>query len=446
MKNTNKKGFTIVELVIVIAVIAILAAVLIPTFASIIKKANQSADIQAVRQMNTLLAAEDATGKPANLSEAINALRESNIDMEDYKPLSKDTYFYWVKEINRVLYVDANNAIISPEEYKDFTYDIKDGWYSLSGEVVEDDSWKESITNNTISVNSGAAFVSVMKAYFNNAEVVDGVTSIKLTADIDLKGAAANFGAVSSTVTIDGDLGENKTATIYGMRSEVAVEKSNNNDMQDMSNYGYGLIGKLASGANVTISNVTISDAVIDDPTSTLTVGHAAVLAGRVDSGATLNISNITIENCLVRAEKKAAVLVGYLQDGGKLNISGKIDVKDCTVLGGREVAALIAFVQRSSGLVVASGATVTATNVTVEADETYGWTYSDTLTFNNNTHTFADEAKGYATKGSSIKLGVTTKHYWDTVDGLTLEQHFGLNDTNQITPKLNNHVAKNFS
>ena len=32
MKNLKKKGFTIVELVIVIAVIAVLAAVLIPTF------------------------------------------------------------------------------------------------------------------------------------------------------------------------------------------------------------------------------------------------------------------------------------------------------------------------------------------------------------------------------------------------------------------------------
>ena len=43
MKKMNKKGFTIVELVIVIAVIAILAAVMIPTFGGIIKKANQSA-------------------------------------------------------------------------------------------------------------------------------------------------------------------------------------------------------------------------------------------------------------------------------------------------------------------------------------------------------------------------------------------------------------------
>ncbi len=39
----NRKGFTIVELVIVIAVIAILAAVLIPTFSGVIGKANQSA-------------------------------------------------------------------------------------------------------------------------------------------------------------------------------------------------------------------------------------------------------------------------------------------------------------------------------------------------------------------------------------------------------------------
>ena len=42
MKKMNKKGFTIVELVIVIAVIAILAAVMIPTFGGIIKKANKS--------------------------------------------------------------------------------------------------------------------------------------------------------------------------------------------------------------------------------------------------------------------------------------------------------------------------------------------------------------------------------------------------------------------
>ena len=46
MKTNRKHGFTIVELVVVIAIIAVLAAVLIPTFTSIIKKANDSAYLQ----------------------------------------------------------------------------------------------------------------------------------------------------------------------------------------------------------------------------------------------------------------------------------------------------------------------------------------------------------------------------------------------------------------
>ena len=49
MKKTNRKGFTIVELVIVIAVIAILAAVLIPTFAGVTKKANESKALQEAK-------------------------------------------------------------------------------------------------------------------------------------------------------------------------------------------------------------------------------------------------------------------------------------------------------------------------------------------------------------------------------------------------------------
>lgn len=59
MNKLNKKGFTLVELVIVIAVIAILAAVLIPTFSGAIEKANESAVLQAARSAYEEVLARD---------------------------------------------------------------------------------------------------------------------------------------------------------------------------------------------------------------------------------------------------------------------------------------------------------------------------------------------------------------------------------------------------
>ena len=59
MKRNNKKGFTIVELVIVIAVIAILAGVLIPTFSGIVSKAKKSNIEQETRAALTVILAEE---------------------------------------------------------------------------------------------------------------------------------------------------------------------------------------------------------------------------------------------------------------------------------------------------------------------------------------------------------------------------------------------------
>lgn len=59
MKRFIKKGFTLIELVIVIAVIAILSAILIPSFSNIVKKANYSADLQIASTLNTSLALYD---------------------------------------------------------------------------------------------------------------------------------------------------------------------------------------------------------------------------------------------------------------------------------------------------------------------------------------------------------------------------------------------------
>ena len=119
IKRNNKKGFTIVELVIVIAVIAILAAVLIPTFAGIIKKANLSADQQAVRQMNIALVAASATEKPADLDALVKTLADAGYNSEDSLiPVTKDHVFYWYKTYNTIVLANGNE-VIAPTDNDD---------------------------------------------------------------------------------------------------------------------------------------------------------------------------------------------------------------------------------------------------------------------------------------------------------------------------------------
>jgi prepilin-type N-terminal cleavage/methylation domain-containing protein len=48
-KIMNRKGFTLIELIVVIAIIAVLAAIIIPTVASSIGRANDSRDLANTR-------------------------------------------------------------------------------------------------------------------------------------------------------------------------------------------------------------------------------------------------------------------------------------------------------------------------------------------------------------------------------------------------------------
>ena len=183
MKRSTKKGFTIVELVIVIAIIAILAAVLIPTFASLIQKANTSADIQACREMNTFLAVNEVTGNK-DITDVYAALAEGGMTAKDYHPLVSGRFFFWDKTLNRVLYTDEQYKVIYPEEYKDVNKE-KNGWLSLSGEIRKE---KIEATNGTYIVTKAE------QLYYLASEGKATNVSIKLnTKTLDLMGANISF-------------------------------------------------------------------------------------------------------------------------------------------------------------------------------------------------------------------------------------------------------------
>lgn len=55
LKRTNKKGFTLVELVIVLAVLAIIAAIAIPAAGAIMSDANKRADASNAEMYNNAI-------------------------------------------------------------------------------------------------------------------------------------------------------------------------------------------------------------------------------------------------------------------------------------------------------------------------------------------------------------------------------------------------------
>lgn len=85
----NKKGFTIIELVIVIAVIAILAAVLIPTFATVIQKSHQSNAVSRAKSAYTEIIASKNGGSPSDFDASYSILVKEGNDI--YKiPIKAD--------------------------------------------------------------------------------------------------------------------------------------------------------------------------------------------------------------------------------------------------------------------------------------------------------------------------------------------------------------------
>lgn len=104
MKHTNKKGFTIVELVIVIAVIAILAAVLIPNLSRLVTKADKSAAMQEAKAAmdNDLINAE---GDLANMENYVVSSSDAT-DLKDKQVYIVNTYS--ANDTSKSLYVASS--------------------------------------------------------------------------------------------------------------------------------------------------------------------------------------------------------------------------------------------------------------------------------------------------------------------------------------------------
>ena len=144
MKKNNRKGFTIVELVIVIAVIAILAGVLIPTFSGIVNKAKLNAALQEAKTIMTNYTASIDYSETVPAENYYIAVVADTKDTDD-----KDDDLYYVFKVTdgviepKPVQEDVTKGNIETDLIRIFADD------TLAGEDATDtDDWPDVETNS----------------------------------------------------------------------------------------------------------------------------------------------------------------------------------------------------------------------------------------------------------------------------------------------------------
>ncbi|MDD3242718.1 MAG: prepilin-type N-terminal cleavage/methylation domain-containing protein [Eubacteriales bacterium] len=108
-KNKNRKGFTLIELIVVIAILAILAAVAIPNFVGISQRAEIATQVAAAAEYANAINvynALNATDIDATALTSYTTLADLNTDLGDLAP-KVDTDIDPAKVLGRIA-IDAN--------------------------------------------------------------------------------------------------------------------------------------------------------------------------------------------------------------------------------------------------------------------------------------------------------------------------------------------------
>ncbi len=104
-KGLDKKGFTLIEMLVVIAIVAILVAIIIPTLTVSVKKANAAADAANLR---SVLGEANVVIFNGEKSEALDSVKAEAIYSKSY-PNAKMKVVYTLPGFIAVYFVDGSN-------------------------------------------------------------------------------------------------------------------------------------------------------------------------------------------------------------------------------------------------------------------------------------------------------------------------------------------------
>ena len=209
MNRNSKKGFTIVELIIVIAVIAVLAAVLIPTFSNLIQKANEAKDTALVSNLNKGL--KMSSKDFATMHEALQAVEENvGVDVEKISAVATDSKILWDSVNNCFVYLKSGDTkptyipdsqktpVADNEQYKYWEIVETARNDAIYSQYLAGDNHTEAVTVNTgFDAGKNANLVSVTYTNTESQSVVIRTNDSKLEVNAE-KATVAHYGKAAS--------------------------------------------------------------------------------------------------------------------------------------------------------------------------------------------------------------------------------------------------------
>ena len=255
MKKSNKKGFTIVELVIVIAVVAILAAVLIPTFVSVVNKANVSNDTALVRNLNSALIAEEASGNaPKTMQDVVDIAEDYGYNVSNLQTKADGYKLLWHQETNRFYVQNGDKITTNPEVT---STPPADGY--LYWEIAENVSDTHSVylknyTSNTVNTSKGIDLGNCT-----------GITAVNYSNTGTQDKVIIRTNSYETNLTVDA---ANDTVKHYDMLGNLVIEKIKSNSYHEFGKVNNVIVknGRFVAEAGSEISgNVNAENGAVAD-------------------------------------------------------------------------------------------------------------------------------------------------------------------------------------
>ena len=297
MKKNNKKGFTIVELVIVIAVIAILAAVLIPTFSSIIKKAKISNDTVLAKNLTTAIATESVTSKPTSMEEVVTKLYNAGFVLENLSPTTEDYFYGWDSKNNQIILISDECSVVY-ESAKSTPVDV---YVATTGKFAQ--------------------------------RLADAGYSLYLTTEAT---------TVDTTNFINVDTGNTKLGTLKMTAStaaEVILKGKINNVTVNNPN---GSVKQYASSETLSIKAIKVGSYHVYGEIKTVTLEQGKLVVEQLGKIETLKVANDIVADINAKVENKGTIMAAQETNGTVINNNDIVKTNNNITIG--DYAELVAF------------------------------------------------------------------------------------------------------